>query len=457
MNNDPVLSEREREILRLVATGASNKQIAQELYISANTVKVHMRNIFAKIGVVSRTEATLYAIREGLVAAPVTLPAQPAEEDEPGNGQTQVDSLAALNNLDPTLAVEHALPTKTILHPTRWRAAALLGIFFFLAIGFAGVVLRPYLAPTQTPAPSPVPTLSRWEERAPMPEGRAGLAAAVYENAIYAIAGETEKGVSGAVTRYDPDQDAWTTLKPKPVPVTDVGAVTIGGKIYVPGGRLADGQPTDVLEVYDPRLDAWSERSKLPVKVSGYAIAALEGKLYLFGGWDGQKVLAEVYEYDPGDDDWTLKTPMPTARAYSGAAVVGGKIYVIGGWDGEKALAVNEVYAPERDDGEQEAWKIETPLPEGRYEMGVTGVADTILLLGGVAPNQKRIYTSFQYFPIAEEWQIINETKPELARKLSIQALSSVVYLFGGKSEQTISKENHAYRAMYLILLPLVR
>src|SRR5512132_4035019 len=77
MSNEPGLSEREQEILRLVATGASNKEIAQQLYISANTVKVHLRNIFAKINVVSRTEATLFAIREGLVPASDVLPPQP--------------------------------------------------------------------------------------------------------------------------------------------------------------------------------------------------------------------------------------------------------------------------------------------------------------------------------------------------------------------------------------------
>src|SRR5262245_54068049 len=64
------LSEREREILCLVATGASNKEIAARLDISLNTVKVHLRNIFAKIGVASRTEATLFAIRQGLVEVP---------------------------------------------------------------------------------------------------------------------------------------------------------------------------------------------------------------------------------------------------------------------------------------------------------------------------------------------------------------------------------------------------
>ncbi len=61
------LSDREIEILRLVATGASNKEIASQLFISTNTVKVHLRNIFAKIGVELRTEAAMYVVNHGLL------------------------------------------------------------------------------------------------------------------------------------------------------------------------------------------------------------------------------------------------------------------------------------------------------------------------------------------------------------------------------------------------------
>ncbi len=61
------LTERETDVLRLLALGKANKEIAAELFISETTVKTHVSNILMKLGVPSRTQAALYAVRIGLV------------------------------------------------------------------------------------------------------------------------------------------------------------------------------------------------------------------------------------------------------------------------------------------------------------------------------------------------------------------------------------------------------
>jgi two-component system NarL family response regulator len=69
LGNAPSLTHREVEVLRLVAKGMSNKDIANELVIAQNTVKNHVRNILEKLQMKSRMEAAMYAVREKLVDA----------------------------------------------------------------------------------------------------------------------------------------------------------------------------------------------------------------------------------------------------------------------------------------------------------------------------------------------------------------------------------------------------
>jgi DNA-binding NarL/FixJ family response regulator len=64
------LTDREREVLVLVAQGLSNRQIADVLVISERTARTHVSNILGKLGVASRTQAALLAIREGIAPAP---------------------------------------------------------------------------------------------------------------------------------------------------------------------------------------------------------------------------------------------------------------------------------------------------------------------------------------------------------------------------------------------------
>jgi len=66
----PSLTGREIEVLGLVADGKTSRQIGDLLFISENTVKNHIRNILDKLGLHSRNEAVLYAIRENLITLP---------------------------------------------------------------------------------------------------------------------------------------------------------------------------------------------------------------------------------------------------------------------------------------------------------------------------------------------------------------------------------------------------
>ena len=62
-----VLSEREREVIRLVAMGLSNKEIAERMFIAVNTVMTHRRNISRKLDIHSAAGLTIYAIVNGII------------------------------------------------------------------------------------------------------------------------------------------------------------------------------------------------------------------------------------------------------------------------------------------------------------------------------------------------------------------------------------------------------
>jgi DNA-binding NarL/FixJ family response regulator len=67
------LTDREREVLSLVAHGLSNKAIADRLHITERTARTHVSNILGKLGLASRTQAALYAVEHGLAVSEATL------------------------------------------------------------------------------------------------------------------------------------------------------------------------------------------------------------------------------------------------------------------------------------------------------------------------------------------------------------------------------------------------
>lgn len=506
INETNQLSEREREILRLVASGLSNQQIANQLGISINTVKVHLRNVFGKIGVASRTEATLYALRSGMVAVeaadvpaalpsdapvlvevpdapaplltespapaplssePVVLPAaEPAaesiapvvvERSSPAVAVPDRNDVAATST--PRVAEPAARPIRRrgLLRPLLLLlgvlASGALMIASAQALGWFEVRNLPAVGGISDPvAASAAPDAStRWQDLPALPEPRAAFAVASLSDQIYVIGGENADGVLGSVVRYDVGFEAWTSLSNKPTPVTDARAVVLGEKIYVPGGRRSN-DPGDVvatMERYDPRTESWEQLRDLPEPRSGYALATAEGKLYLFGGWDGSRYRQEVFEYDPGSDEWRERTPMPTARAYSDAAVVDASIYVLGGENESGRLATSELYFPARE-GEQ-PWARRPPMPQARSRFGAVGVSSpsVIYVIGG-----DQALEPLQFNADTDRWQpLAAPLQPIGSQPGVIQQDTTIVTLGGKLDDSTYSETMQRYQALYTLPL----
>lgn len=449
MSDQTDLSQRELEILKLVATGASNKEIAQQLYISTNTVKVHLRNIFSKIGAASRTEAAIFAVSAGLV------------EDLGGNDKAEqvLDEDLLINNENSSRAGNPLAPNAPTAGTPwlRWGVGTVILVAAMLILSLLRAAPGGSSEPDGNMGNIQATSYPRWSRLASLPTSRAGLALVAAGDALYAIGGETNGGVTGVVEIYDPRLDTWIKGRNKPTPVSDAYAVTIGGKIYMPGGRLASGEATDVLEVYDPVEDTWEQKSPLPVSLSAYALAAFEGNLYLFGGLDGDVYVDIAFEYNPSLDEWKAIPDMPTARAYAGAAAAGGKIFVVGGQNEQGRLAVNEVLSPEGLGTNDSVWKSASSMPSQRTAAGVLSIADIIYVIGGEGTPGEQGSIVVEYVPLTDEWQSVESMILNVWSHFGAAVLGTQLYMIGGRIDGAIVDQNLTYQAIFTVLFPVTR
>ena len=424
MIDKQTLSPREQEILALVAQGLTNREIAQQLSISPNTVKVHLSNVFEKAGVSSRTEATLYGIEHGLV-------------DVPGSESTQTGSPGW-----GTLCLQFC-----------WVWAALLGLVVLIIFTLSTNLIFP------APAPEPAPgqdLAARWQRLDPLPETLRGMAVAVYDGAVFSLGGESPAGVSSSVYTYDFEAAGWAQRQDKPTPVTDVQAVSIGEKIYIPGGKQGDGSMADVLEIYNPRTDTWERGASLPTRVSAYALADFEGQMFLFGGWDGEKERSQVMIYDPDTDSWRDGQPMSQPRAFARAVTQEDRIILVGGRFEGDGLSDVSAYFPTRDAAGDDPWMDFVDLPEPRYAFGAAGVADNIYLVGG-KPGRAGGLTAGGLLMNGAEW-IELPTEPDYSGREAVMVSLGSLLAILDTTAQGSSTNLWTYQAFYFsIYIPIIQ
>lgn len=433
MAENTELTTRETEILALIAEGKSNKEIAAELVISINTVKVHVSNIFQKIEVSSRTEATLYAIEQGIVQLDIAT-IQTTEETTP--------------DISATPSGKHYNGPSNWLKKRWW--IVLLGFVILFAIIQQNIPSLSFFtsAPSQN---SFVDALNqnRLESVQPMPVSRVGFSSLINEGKIYTIGGKKGEDTLGFIESYLIDSDSWETLSEKPTPVSDIKAVFLRGAIYVPGGKLTDGSPTDILEVFIVNENKWENRASLPEKVSNYALATFEGQLFLFGGWNGSTETDKVFRYDPSLDEWFPCASMPTARKDASATVLGGEIFVIGGSNDEKEIASNESYHPSFAVDNGSEWEINDDLPFTCNFCSSNSLSDQMFVTG-----RDKIW---QYSQGTQKWSeiLLTEGQTLPSQVQSVISPDGYLFIFGGADAMNIPA-NVALksRVVYTISIP---
>lgn len=438
MDSMPELSDREIEILRLLGQGKSNKELAQELFISVNTVKVHLSNIFKKLGVSSRTEAALFAIEHKIIDSPI-----PETE--------------TINILVPSYEKEpiESRKVESFINKYTW---AIIIFAVFLLLVFSILISQSDLLTDSTPTENHlINTINQehWREMAPLSIARQQMAVIGWDDVIYAVGGLSDVGVSNTLEAYSRASNSWTTLQPKPTAVKEAGAAILGGKVYVPGGQQADNRLSDKLEVYDPRTNQWEKKASLPIPLANYGIASYEGNLYLFGGWNGKNVTNLVLRYNPNNDNWTEMTPLPTARSSSNAIVLGDSIFVVGGTVNGRPCLANEVYSPNLDNGSDNPWSRQLDLDDDVQFIGGQAVSGTLFLFSIEKNREVRIQN---FAPQNNTWSTYSvEPVVVPSKKSQISSLGGNIFFLGGIDEEGKSSNRVVrYRAVFTIVLPMI-
>jgi len=455
------LSDREMEVARLLVTGATNGEIARVLVISPHTVKVHLRNVFDKLQVSSRTEASMLLIKRGWVVVPgvgLTGAEAPAVQEE-----MPVAEFPLLAEPEPLANVE--------AQPRPWQ----LGIVL-VALAFALVSLL--VPPWITTPKSYVALLSdggqtilgkpvlnnlpyRWEVQPSLSQPRSRMAAIVDGNKIYVIGGEGEEGTPlDLMEVFDLVTKQWQKGAPLPSPRANLAVALDGNDLIAAGGSRLDNSADTSMLIYDDMvhyrrdLEFWTPAGKLPMPLAGAALEVHGDKLYLAGGWDGQKMqdsvwalpLAKVDNATP--EDWVVVTHLPEAKAWFGAEMVDDQLYVAGGYDGRRELADFAAYNVTSNE-----WRHLAPLTTPRG--GVTLVYDglTVLALGGGWDNT--IQNHERYDALTNHWTTITSPISGEWRHFGAVAYDGSVYFFGGWSGAYLDSTLQ-FQSTFRALLPSI-
>lgn len=482
--NEPLLSERELDIMRQVVTGASNREIAQNLDISHNTVKVHLRNIFDKLGVASRTEATLYVLKEGWVQVDgrvlaggtnsANAPVLEFEDEEATEGEEGVErsetigerttapignTVAVIPPLIETQPEAVVIPKNSVVvesggthtpslphtNPIPSWLLPVLGVAIGVLLTLVVILFLQTLRPTDTGSDViMVEEPERWEQLTALPSPRSGVMAAKVGRDILMVGGVVAGTPTNEVWLLANGSDTWQPRAPLPQPVQFAATTFSGGQFYVAGGEAPSGDPVDLVQRYDPQADEWSAMPPLPQRLTRGALIAFEGSLYYCGGSDGGTIQDTIYRLFPNGEAWEVAATLPEARADLAAAAVNDGILLFGGVN-EAGRAINDVlhYSP----NSENLFREEKPLPAPDSQPRAVTLGSAVYLLG--------IQGFLEQSP-DQDWRAAGVPDTPLPTDSALVASDPYILVIGGQRGDSAVDEIWQYEAIYRAFIPIV-
>lgn len=450
------LSEREMDVSRLLATGASNSEIARELQISPHTVKVHTRNIFEKLDVNSRTEASMMLIQRGWI----TLPGL-----EPAAAEPSIDEQAPLDPVLPEQgsapAVANGASATAIEAPLDTPTARIQP-----AVPDADTITKQVLQPALEPAFNPEITLTEpasifgWQRFYLV----AALAFALLTFFIPSILSRADLGTNllsdAGRTVLEPiisEQPRWRGGAPMLAARSRMAVAQLDDMVYVFGGETHDGRVLHTMVVYDLARNFWTAGETLPLPLANAAAVAVHDRIYVIGGSLGMEsadVLAaenstfnnKLLIYTPNPTDPTrgfwreLDNALPYREGIVGAALLAieEKLYLIGGWDGiAMRPEIWSLSVPESADATLPDWSLPTEMEVPRAFLGAATLNGDLYVIGGF-DGSRELNLSDIYYIDEKRWESL---PPLLKPRGGLQLVSDErgIYALGGGWTQPVN------------------
>jgi N-acetylneuraminic acid mutarotase len=326
-----------------------------------------------------------------------------------------------------------ATPVAGPMASHRWRAVslALLTSLLLTAATLAFVQWQSGALLGETAEPFVETALgdSRWLSSRPLPQGRAGRAVVALGLDVYAIGGEVADGVVDDVDVFDTKALAWRQAAAKPTAVSEATAAELFGEIYVPGGRLADGQPAGNVEsiARRERLAAYRRQVLWP-----------SGFLYLIGGW-GARARWRQSTSMTLSDSWRPVAALPQPRAEAAGGALTGQLFVVGGSDGDAGQASCYSYDPPRD-----TWQACPDMLQPRADAGSTVLLNKLYVIGGTADGAAGY--GEVYDPNTRTWTVLN-APPGVAAwgAPGVTHVETRIYAVGGRKDGALSDATLVY------------